>query len=118
MENSFSHTIWTLRIQSDAIWTSQRTATFQAMMNTILRKFLDHGVVVYLDDILIYSKNEEDHVELVKKVLALLEDYDLAVSTTKSVFHVKKVEFLGYIVAVCYNRGLIRGILAAGNLLP
>ena len=40
-------------------------ATFQAMINTILRKFLDHGVVVYLDDILIYSKNEEEHVELV-----------------------------------------------------
>ena len=36
-------------------------ATFQAMMNTILREFLDHGVVVSLDDILIYSKSLEDH---------------------------------------------------------
>ena len=70
------------------------------MMNTILRKFLHHGVVVYLDDILIYSDNEEEHIELFKKVLAHLEDYDLAVSTTKSVFHVKEVEFLRYIVAV------------------
>ena len=42
-------------------------ATFQAMMNKILREFLDHGVVVYLDDILIYSENYEEHVELVKK---------------------------------------------------
>ena len=75
-------------------------ATFQAMMNTILRKFLDHGVVVYLEDILIYSKNEEEHVKLVKKVLAPLEDYNFTVSTTKSFFHVKAVEFLGYIVAV------------------
>ena len=40
-------------------------ATFQAMMNKILREFLDHGVVVYLDDILMYSKNEEEHIELV-----------------------------------------------------
>ena len=54
------------------------------MMNTILRDFLDHGVVVYLDDILIYSKNEEEHIALVKKVLVQLEEYDLAVSTTKS----------------------------------
>ena len=75
-------------------------ATFHAMMNTILRDFLDHGVVVYLDDILIYSKNEEDYIALVKKVLAQLEEYDLAVSTTKPVFHVKEVEFLGYMVPV------------------
>ena len=75
-------------------------ATFQAMMNTILRDFLDHGVVVYLDNILIYSKNEEEHISLVKKVLAQLEEYDLAVSTTKSLFHVIEVEFLGYMVAV------------------
>ena len=68
-------------------------ATFQAMMNTILRNFLDHGVVVYLDDILIYSENVEEHIALVKKVLAQLEEYDLAVSITKSVFHVKKWNF-------------------------
>ena len=57
-------------------------ATFQAIMNTILRDFLDHGVVVYLDDILIYSENEQEHIALVKIVLAQLEEYDLAVSTT------------------------------------
>ena len=42
-------------------------ATFQAMMNIILRNFLDHGVVVYLDDILIYSENEEEHIALARK---------------------------------------------------
>ena len=66
-------------------------ATFQAIMDTILRHFLDPGVVVYLDNILIYCKNEEEHITLVKKVLAQLEDYVLAVSTTKSVFHVKEM---------------------------
>jgi len=75
-------------------------ATFQAMMNKILREFLDHGVVVYLDDILIYSESEEEHIELVKKVLAKLEEHQLAVSVTKSVFHVGSVEFLGYIVGI------------------
>ena len=44
-------------------------ATFQAMMNHILCEYLDHGVVVYLDDILIYSKNQKEHEILVKKVL-------------------------------------------------
>jgi len=73
-------------------------ATFQAMMNTIRGEFLDHGVVVYLDDILIYSKTREEHEALVKQVLAWLEHHDLAVSLKKSMFHVNTVEFLGYIV--------------------
>src|ERR1700712_890313 len=74
-------------------------ATFQAMMNKILPEFLDHGVVVYLDDILIYSTSEEEHVDLVKKVLAKHKEHQLAVPVTKSVFHQESVEFLGYIVA-------------------
>ena len=73
-------------------------ATFQAMMNTIFREFLDHVVVVYLDDILIYSKSLEDHKALIKLVLALLERHDMAISLKKSVFDVDTVEFLGYIV--------------------
>src|ERR1700704_5931517 len=74
-------------------------ATFQAMMNKILREFLDHGVVVYLADILIYSTSEEEHIELVRKVLAKLKEHQLAVSVTKSVFHPESVEFLRYLVA-------------------
>ena len=73
-------------------------ATFQAMMKTILKEFLDHGVVVYLDDILIYSKSLKDHKALIKQVLARLERDDLAISLKKSVFHVDTVEFLGYII--------------------
>ena len=73
-------------------------ATFQAMMNTILGEFLDQGVVVYLDDILIYSKSLEDHKALIKQVLAGLERYDRASSLKKSMVHVDTVEFLGYII--------------------
>jgi len=73
-------------------------ATFQTMMSKIGREFLDHGVVVYLDDILIDSKNMEDHIKLVQKVLDRLEQHDLAVSLKESVFHQDEVEFLGYIV--------------------
>jgi len=73
-------------------------ATFQTMMNKILREFLDHGVVIYLDDILIYSENMEHNIKLVQKVLDRLEPHDLGVSLKKSVFHQEEVEFLGYIV--------------------
>jgi len=71
---------------------------FQTMMNKILREFLDHGVVVYLDDILIYSENMEIDIKLVQKVLDRLEQHVLAVSLKKSVFHQEEVELLGYIV--------------------
>ena len=54
-------------------------ATFQAMRNRILREFLDQRVVVYLDDILIYSKSLEDQKALIKQVLAWLERHDLAI---------------------------------------
>src|SRR5437588_294137 len=73
-------------------------ATFQDMMNQVLREFLDQGVVVYLDDILIYSRTQKEHTELVRRVLHRLREYQLAVSLPKSVFNTKSVEFLGYIV--------------------
>ena len=44
-------------------------ATFQAYINNVLRKYLDVFVVVYLDDILVYSKTYDDHVRDVRKVL-------------------------------------------------
>ena len=73
-------------------------ATFETMMNEILREFLDDGVVVYIDDILIYSKDPKDHTILVRKVLQRLRDFQIAISLEKSVFHVKTVDFLGYVV--------------------
>jgi len=51
-------------------------AMFQTMMNKILREFLDYGVVVYLDDILICSENMDDHIKLFQKVLDRLEQHD------------------------------------------
>jgi hypothetical protein len=48
-------------------------ATFQAMMNKVLKEFLDHGIVVYINDVLIYMKNLEEYRTLMTKVLAKLE---------------------------------------------
>jgi len=73
-------------------------ATFQTMMNKILREFLDPGVLVYLDHILIHSENMKEYIKLVRQVLDQLEQHDLVVSLKKSVFHQAEVQFLGYIV--------------------
>jgi len=74
-------------------------ATFQTMMHESPQEFLDQGVLVYIDDILIYSKTIEEHIILVRKVLQKLREYQMAISLQKRVFHVKKVDFLGYVVA-------------------
>ena len=50
-------------------------ATFQNMMNEIFKDMIDHGVVIYLDDILIYSRREEDHIALTKKVLERQQEH-------------------------------------------
>jgi hypothetical protein len=73
-------------------------ASFQDMMNHILKDLLDKGVVVYIDDILIYAKNTEQHDKLVEEVLERLAKNDLVISPEKCVWAEKEVEFLGYII--------------------
>ncbi|HVW99810.1 MAG TPA: reverse transcriptase domain-containing protein, partial [Candidatus Babeliaceae bacterium] len=74
-------------------------ATFQAMMNSILRHLIQKGVViVYLDDILIYTKTIQEHREVVKQVLQILEDNNLYLKPEKCVFEQPEVEYLGMII--------------------
>jgi hypothetical protein len=73
-------------------------ASFQDMMNHILKDLLDKGVVVYIDDILIYAKNTEQHDKLVEEVLERLAKNDFVISPEKCFRAEKEVEFLGYII--------------------
>uniref|UniRef100_A0A3P9M1D4 Gypsy retrotransposon integrase-like protein 1 n=1 Tax=Oryzias latipes TaxID=8090 RepID=A0A3P9M1D4_ORYLA len=74
-------------------------AVFQAMINDVLRDFLDRFVYVYLDDILIYSPDQDSHVSHVSAVLQRLLENHLYVKAEKSEFHVSTVAFLGFIVS-------------------
>src|SRR5436190_13801076 len=74
-------------------------AAFQRMMDTVFAGIVDNGVIIYLDDILIYSETEEEHMELVKEVLSRLRKYNLCAAIKKSYFHVSEVEFLGYMIS-------------------
>lgn len=49
--------------------------TFQRVMNNVFFRLLDRGVLVYLDDILIYSRSQEEHVALLKDVFRLLKEH-------------------------------------------
>lgn len=74
-------------------------ATFQNLMNDILRDFLDVFVIVYLDDILIFSKTKEDHIGHVSQVLDRLQKTGLVARAEKCEFHKSEVEFLGYVMS-------------------
>ncbi|TKA33188.1 hypothetical protein B0A50_00741 [Salinomyces thailandicus] len=74
-------------------------ASFQSYIYKALGGLLDNICVVYLDDILIYSDNEEEHIEHVRMVLERLRDWKLYAKRSKCTFHTKTVEFLGFIIS-------------------
>ncbi|CAI7749116.1 unnamed protein product [Closterium sp. NIES-53] len=82
-----------------AVRTHQCTATFQAEMNHILRPLLNECVVVYLDDILIYSRDMKQHIEHLRRVFEILRREKFYVKLSKSEFALKKVQFLGHMVS-------------------
>ena len=73
-------------------------ATFQDMMNHIFCDIIDLGLLVYMDDLLIYAKTAEEHDNIVREVLKRLQLNKLAVSPEKCVWRQQEVEFLGYLV--------------------
>jgi hypothetical protein len=74
--------------------------TFQAMINTIFRDMLNEGwLIIYMDDILIYSNDPEEHQKQTLYVLARLHENDLFLKAEKCKFDVKEVEYLGLIIS-------------------
>jgi hypothetical protein len=74
-------------------------AAFQFFMNDIFHDLVDVCVVVYLDDILIFSDDESKHEEHVKTVLQRLRDSHLHIKPEKCSFHTDSVEYLGMIIS-------------------
>ena len=72
--------------------------TFQRLMNKVLKEYLDDFVIVYIDDILIYSKTYEEHLEHLEKVFERLREANLMIKLKKCKFCMPNVEFLGHIV--------------------
>jgi hypothetical protein len=74
-------------------------AYFMYLMNIVFMPELDKFVVVFIDDILVYSKNEKDHKEHLRIVLTRLRDHKLYSKFSKCEFQLKKVPFLGHILS-------------------
>ena len=74
-------------------------ATFQAMMNEILRDLINKGkVAVFVDNILVGMETEEGHDEIVEEILRRLEENVLYVKPEKYIWKVRKIGFLGVII--------------------
>ena len=79
-------------------------ASFQGYINKILAEKLDIFVIVYLDDILIYTEDlGQDHVDTVWWVLEILQKYGLFANLKKCRFHQDEIRFLGFVVS---NKGI------------
>ncbi|KAI2648695.1 Transposon Tf2-8 polyprotein [Labeo rohita] len=88
-------------------------SVFQTFMNEVFREFLHQFVVVYIDDILIYSRNMAEHRQHIQQVLHKLCQHHLYLKPEKCEFHKPSVQFLGYIISaegVQMDQGKIHAI--------
>ena len=74
-------------------------AYFMNMMNKVFMEFLDKFVMVFIDDILVYSKNEEEHKEHLRLVLEKLREHRLYAKFSKCEFWLNEVGFLGHVIS-------------------
>ncbi|GJV06435.1 putative reverse transcriptase domain-containing protein [Tanacetum coccineum] len=73
-------------------------AVFMDLMNRVCKPYLDKFVIVFIGDILIYSKNEKEHEEHLKLILELLKKEKLYAKFSKCEFWLPKVQFLGHVI--------------------
>ena len=74
-------------------------ATFMCLMNNVFSRYLDRFVLVFLDDILVYSKNEEEHEENLRLTLQLLREHQLYAKLSKCDFYRDRIWYLGHIIS-------------------
>ena len=89
-------------------------ATFQTAMNALFYDWLDDFVIVYLDDILIYSESLEQHHEHVNRVLQRLSDNKWYCKLKKCDFASRHVEYLGHIISngtIAIDKSKLKAIL-------
>lgn len=73
-------------------------AAFIDLMNRVCKPFLDKSVIVFIDDILIYSKSQEEHGKHLREVLEVLKKEKLFAKFSKCDFWIREVQFLGHVV--------------------
>jgi hypothetical protein len=78
---------------------SNALAVFMCLMNDFFRDYLDKFVIVFLDDILVYSKSEEEHENHLRMVLQVLREHQLYAKLSKCSFYQNQIHYLGHIIS-------------------
>jgi hypothetical protein len=89
-------------------------AYFMYIMNKVFMEYLDKFVVVFIDDILVFSKTEEEHAEHLRLVLQKLREHKLYAKRHKCEFWLKEVSFLGHVVSnggISVDPGKVKDVL-------
>jgi hypothetical protein len=90
------HGHWEFRVMPFGL--TNAPATFQEAMNSILRPLLRKHVMIFVDDILIYSKSFEEHVDHITQVFNILKQHNFLLKKTKCSFAQQQLEYLGHII--------------------
>ena len=75
-------------------------STFQALMNHVFKTFLRKSILIFFDDILMYSRSYDQHLQHLKSTFEVLRQHTLFAKISKCSFGVQEVEYLGYIISV------------------
>ena len=78
---------------------STAPSVFMCLMNCVFREYLDKFVIVFLDDILVYSKLQEEHEKNMRMVLQVLREHQLYAKLRKCSFYQKQIHYLGHIIS-------------------
>eukprot|EP00253_Pinus_taeda_P018429 PITA_18429 len=73
-------------------------ATFMCLMNSVFHRFLDKFVLIFIDDILIYSRSQEEHEEHLRMVLQTLREHQLYAKFSKCDFFIEEIQYLGHVI--------------------
>jgi hypothetical protein len=78
---------------------SNALVVFMCLMNGVFRQYLEKFVIVFLDDILVYSKTEEEHEQHLRMVLQVLREHQLFSKLSKCSFFQNRIHYLGHIIS-------------------